>query len=332
MKIKYTTILLALNFCLIPIIIILMFKNMATTDTLVRMGDGGFGKSIVLLELDAGMGFTELVNIVDDSDISIAIYNDVERDDYTVREIYFNNRYTVLPMKYGRFFERKDLDSDKPKAVIGKNLVSKTYTLSDGQRYIDFEKGTYQVIGVIGYDNDTIIDNYLYISIVNNESINSNLVTLDFLNTEKGYEISENYVTALQNNGYYADIISVNDEFGSTIMPKIISARFFVGLLVSSILTLILLSVHWLQSQVADICIMRLCGASKFNITFFIAIRFFLIFVLACFVGSCYFIFIDSSYSYYLWYGYCFLFLFIILFLKWSLLYIRNVHMEEIVK
>ena len=81
-------------------------------------------------------------------------------------------------------FTKEELKCGKNMAVVGKNLEGKIKE-QDGYKYIKVKDEYFRVIGIIGYDSETIIDDYIYISVKQADRIiDSNLCTLDIWGKE----------------------------------------------------------------------------------------------------------------------------------------------------
>lgn len=84
-----------------------------------------------------------------------------------MRAIYFSTDYRYhLPVIWGRFFENKDFDKNNNAVIVGKNLQKKLKKV-DNSFVLEFQNHEYKVIGILGYDIDTVLDNMIFFNLLN---------------------------------------------------------------------------------------------------------------------------------------------------------------------
>lgn len=156
-----------------------MMYHITLCDTLSKMDSGCFGDKNVLYKVADSVNKKEMSEKVELIGDRVALYAEQKNGEYIIKAIYFNQYYVNFPMKSGRFFRKGDLTVNNKVAVIGKNLEAETYQKSDDS-YILIEGQEYKVIGVIGYDEETMIDNYVYINMLEAENVvETNIYTFD---------------------------------------------------------------------------------------------------------------------------------------------------------
>lgn len=89
------------------------------------------------------------------------LYNQLsEQDD--IRGVIFKGKIKIPKLEQGRFFDEKDFASDSTQlAVVGKNIP---LVELNGQKYYNYYGADYKVIGVIGYDMETKLDEAVFLS------------------------------------------------------------------------------------------------------------------------------------------------------------------------
>ena len=148
---------------LLPILSILMFEHITISETLANMDSGAFGKVYEFISVEQDVfSVDKLLDEVGNINKKVAITSDGEVDGEKVRGIYFNKSYINLPMKKGRFFEKRDFVEGNYCAVVGKNMMDKLYE-KNRKSYISLAGSEFEVLGIIGYECDTVLDDYIYI-------------------------------------------------------------------------------------------------------------------------------------------------------------------------
>jgi len=88
----------------------------------------------------------------------------LEDDSYRV---IINSTYFLSPhVIEGKFLGKEDYDYFIPKAVVGKNRLSETY-INEGKRKIKIFDIEYTVVGVVGYDDEYSLNDYIFLNTIN---------------------------------------------------------------------------------------------------------------------------------------------------------------------
>lgn len=330
-KIRYTTILLLVVFCIIPIVSILMLNHLTLMEALNKMGSGNLGDAVEILKIEKHENADDIIGAVKSLKSSIAIYTDIEQEYGTIRYIYFNKSYINLPMKKGRFFKATDFKKDNYVCVIGKDRVNETYN-KDNKQFININGKDYQVIGVLGYEKETIYDSYVFINMSTVDLKDARVFIFDYLEKIDPDIISAEIKKYYVDNGLIINELAKAAEFSEMVMPKIVTARWFILLLTACFLCLILISIRWIEQQKRDLVINRIVGATKIDIGLTIFLKYFLIFLMSVIVGLIYCYVIYPAYGIQLVKGYLISDLFIAGFLLWSIYYILRAPIEEVIK
>ncbi len=330
-KIRYTTILLLAVFCIIPIVSILMIHHLTLTDTLNKMGSGALGKSALVIKVDGYDNTDDLTDALSAIKGNSAIYSDVTDENGTVRYMFFNRNYINLPMKEGRFFKASDFTKDNAVCVVGKGRSDEIYE-KDGDKFFALDGREYCVIGVLGYESDTVLDDYIFVNMLSAELSGSGIFTFDFFDIEDPEERANELIEYYSDKGIRAEICSQAASFSESVMPQVFSARWFICLLAACFLCLLLISVRWVEKQKRELAIHRLVGASKKNIAMLIVLKYLAVFAVSFAVGFVYCNVIYPAYFSSLITGYIICAVFIVLFLIWSVFYILRTPIEEVIQ
>lgn len=257
--------LLLIVFLTLPFITIMMMNHITLSDGLSRMSSGSYGNAYSIISFENLLSNQNVLAEASDG-MNIAITSDYEHTSgMTIRSIFFNTKYANLPMQKGRFFKASDFTCENNVAVIGKNLVDCLFS-RDGKNYITIDDFEYCVLGVLGYEKDTILDNYIFINaLFQTEHTSNNLFLLDCFGADTE-ETIDTFITRLQKLGLAPQVLSSGKSILENLIPDILYGRFFIMILLCDILCIILLIQEWNASSKKDYCIFRLLGANEFDL------------------------------------------------------------------
>lgn len=284
-----SSVCLVILYILIPVVSVLMLKHVNISETLNNMDSGGFGNvyasfSVTLEDVSPYQVYDAIGNL----DTSYALYGDVVcEDDTVVRYLYFNDTYAKLSMAWGRFFQASDFKHGHPYAVIGKDLEDHLVN-RDGIFYIQVQGGTYQVIGMVRYDCDTVLDRYIW---VNGKIPTKHVVhsyTVDFFHEKHVGDRMEQIIQKLQEKGMDAYERIEAERFSDTILPKMLYSRWFLLLILCDMGAAALLTLEWLETWRQEIAVRQLVGGSVSQIVLQIGIRYALFLLCAVGMGGVY--------------------------------------------
>ena len=199
-----------------------------------------------------------------------------------------------MPMISGRFFEDKDFTDNNNVAVIGKK-VKNTYEKA-GQTYIQINGTEYKVIGVLGYNDDTPFDDYVFINLLSCPKDDLNMYIIDFL-SNTSQEHFEDIIEDLRSEIKEIDMLSETASFSETVEVDFSAIVYFGGLFSSCILCIMLISLQWLIYQKKELAIRRLVGASKQQITLLLLRKYVFYLLASFFVGVIYCTYFYRSYK-----------------------------------
>lgn len=330
-KIRYMTFLLLLMFCVIPVISILMIHHLTLTDTLSKMGTGAFGKSSTVLKVDNFSNVGDIIDSLSDERTDVAIYLDSSDEQGTVRYIFFNKKYVNLPMKSGRFFKATDFQNNNLICVIGKDRTDETYE-RESDTFISVNGLEYKVIGVLGYENSTVLDSYIFINMCISDATDMGIFVYDFMDIDEPESNIDKIVEFFNDKNIKSEVYSKTANFSESVMPKVLTARWFICVLIACFFCLWLVSIRWIEQQKREMCIRRLVGASQKDISLLIIFKYLGVFVISFIVGFVYCNVIYPAYFSSLCIGYLVSAVFICIFLVWSVYKLLHTPIEEVIK
>ena len=331
-RIRYTTVFLALIFCIIPIVCMLMFHHLNLTDVLTKMGGDGFGDEVAMVKVEGTIDGAALIRAAEGEKVRSALYYDVENDSETLRYIYFNKDYVHLPMKSGRFFMRSDFYSGDNTAVVGTEMESSIYTDSHGDKQIMCSGVQYRVIGILGYEQPTKLDSYIFLNLDSLGEVESPLLTMDHLETVTSLDPSGDFRSRLSEENVYARYISGGKSFNDSIMPEVLASRRFAAILVCCAILLLLVSAQWVNSQRLEVAVRMLVGAPPIRIAALIAGKYLVIALAALIAGAAYCLIRYPAYIADLVHGYEICGVYIVIILLWSIGSLFRTDIQEALK
>lgn len=146
------------------------------------------------------LSFEDLLNISNNTFIS-------KKLSANTRGIYFSNQYSYnLPVIEGRFFTGSDFNKDNNYVVVGKNLEQLLYE-KDNKTYYRYSGVDYEVIGILGFDIDTKLNDIIFFNL-------ANIYDIAPKNTE--LVIGEDYQTIINK----AEILKIQDSIYVAEIPN----------------------------------------------------------------------------------------------------------------
>lgn len=331
-RIRYTTFFLILILSMIPIVCVLMLQHLNQAETLSRMGSGAFGEIFSTVKIDDTIDASTLISAVECEAGRCALYYETEDNAGTIRYIYFNKSYIHLPLKSGRFFMQSDFNKGENFAVVGKGREREIQIDQSGERVIIHEDKKYNVIGVLGYDQPTVLDDYVFLNLDSIDEIDSPLVIIDYFGSAEDSDPSESFRSSLKTAGFYSRHVSTTESFNESVMPQIISSRWFAAVLLCCLILAMLSSIQWTHSQVHEISVRILVGASPMRISALVIGKYIAIAFTSFAVGAAYCLMKYPDYIWKLLKGYAVSGVFLIAFILWSTHYLTAIDIQEALK
>ncbi len=318
---------------LLPILSILMFEHITISETLANMDSGAFGKVYEFISVEQDVfSVDKLLDEVGNINKRIAITSDGEVDGEKVRGIYFNKSYINLPMKKGRFFEKRDFVEGNYCAVVGKNMMDKLYE-KNRKSYISLAGSEFEVLGIIGYECDTVLDDYIYINgYIQEELFDSSVFLLDFFNEEEIDVLMNNLFDELQSKGITIERLAGGASFMNSFFPRLLYSRWFIIMIFCNVLCMILLSIEWVNYQQQEIGIRRLLGATEGEVIILLGKKYIKNIIFTILVSGAYCIIFHPNYVRFLLTGYLFILPIIFIFLLCITMQVLKAPIEEAIK
>ena len=319
-QIRVTTILLLFAYCLFSISAIVMFHHVSLADTLSKMGTGCYGASCGSIEVESrGKQIDQkVIQALDRLGIRYAVTKEeVLEDNGTLHLLYFNKDYANLPMESGRFFQPADFKSGKALAVVGKRKKGQIYQKNNIQ-YIEVNGREYEVLGVIGYEEKTVIDEDVYVSLLSEPDHKSGMYLLDYRYDSDGEKLTKQCIKILEQEKIHAEQATMSEKFSTSVISNVLTGRWFIGLLFCCLIGLLLVSIQWVNAQKTEVAIRRLLGASRKRIAGLIAGKYVGIVITGYGIGYLFCAWAHPEYLRFLRYGYEVSLILIVVFLIWS--------------
>lgn len=261
---KPLPLMLVLMFMLFPIITILMTHHITLSETLSNMDSGALGKEYTMISFqNQPINSDALYAAAGRLGTSIAVYADSELANRTkVRSIFFTRTYVNLPMRRGRFFRQEDFTPNRYTAVIGKGLADQI-KIKDSTSWITVNGIDFEVLGVIGYEKETVWDNTVFINGYAQSAVfQPKVYTLDFMSGDAEKLTQALLADLRRRDGIDGKVLTGSKSFLSGFLPRMLYARWFVVILMCNTISIGLLSNEWMRRKKIEFSIKRMVGAS----------------------------------------------------------------------
>lgn len=330
---KIITAILVLLVCILPIVCILMIHHLSLCNTLQKIENGNFGESSSLIKLSNNKieNKQRLYDALEEQGVSCGIYlDDTNNINKKIRYLAYTKKYVDLPMLSGRFLEKTDFMPEKYVAVVGKKIKGIYEKL--GKKYITIGEQEYQVVGIMGYEEDTSFDQYVFANLFACKQEELNIYSLDFFSKKIDKQQLEICRKGLSKADCDLEVMTENESFSETLAVDFSMMGYFAGLLSCYVLCIVLISAQWLEAQRREMCIRRLIGASKARVIGAALLHYIGILALSFLVGSVYCTIAFPSYKTSFYYGFFISFSILFLFMVVSMFIIKNDSVEEAIK
>ena len=217
------------------------------------------------------------------------------------KAIYFKMEPKVKPnIISGRFFKGADCISDKPLAIVGKDIFEDSQSIN-GEKYFEYENVKYKIIGVMGYknrrslcDSQFILNLNAYIKNTKSFASTSNYV-VDYLNNKK--ENNYNFIDELKkiNKTISYENISINKRklfLNNFISEGINSSMIFIVTIFLIFINIFNVTLQWIEAKKKNIGIKKALGGNNFKISLEIIKEYQVIALISYLIGIVFYIII----------------------------------------
>lgn len=292
-KIRVVSVLLFLIFFAISFISCIVIDEIRQRANLISASRGYYGKSQIVFAADSASDSDVIASVKKIR--GIALYKD--DDINNIRQIYMSGNCNNPPLRSGRFFNEKDFSEDKISeniAVIGKNRVSET-TEADGQKYIILQGVPYTVIGVVGTDGETPLNNMIIVKFNPAPYSGAKAYKIDIFDGDEDLIFSD-ISKEIENKTHLAPrkIIFEKVEL-ERILPEFNQKNLYILVMVCLLISSVTISMEWGNALQRRIAVKRLVGCKQFRIIFEILFDYFKISLSAAVFGMLFgFIFVKE--------------------------------------
>lgn len=180
-----------------------------------------------------------------------SVYLPIKNPEVIIRGIYINGNVYSPPMLSGEYFDESTSWTDSPGLVIGKDYEKDVY-IREGIRYYTYENEEYEVIGVMGTEEDSRINHMILMdfkSAVRLAGINTEYV----LDTVKQTELDDVGKELYYGFRFPAEVsIVLNQRTGESFLSRVLSGEqivrtMYMVILTSFSLSTVLVTVIWLR-------------------------------------------------------------------------------------
>lgn len=174
-----------------------------------------------------------------------------------IRACIYDGRIDKPQMKSGRFFEENDFENEHNVAIIGSNYL-KSLTEENGISYLYYKNEKYEVVGIMGYEYPTKLDNICLLEYNDNLITNDTVFAIDSKSHSKIADVLQKLnlsnIKQIQREQY---------NIGSFFQNESASILLITFILFFLIFSNMFISLYWIEQRKKHICIMRLVGYSN---------------------------------------------------------------------
>lgn len=288
-KINTISIFLIIISMLICFTTIIMYSELDENLMINRISRGYYGDDAIHFKFSGEeRGLGETIDLLKDgahTDLSL-IYDDYESE---LRQIYIKGKYDSPPMLKGRFLKESDFLKDQKLVVVGKDSLKDIHS-ENGREYIDIDNEKFEVIGVMGYKTDTILDG---MKVVNADSLMKNydnlIYILDNYSKSVKFKSHENILEvekAFKDDNLAIEILDINPIGADRILKTNINTSLvFILLIICFLLCNYTISIAWIMHHMKAIGVMKLVGWTDNNIKYYVYTRLVLYSIMGVLLG-----------------------------------------------
>jgi len=255
---------------------------------LEKIGQGDYNKGAVHFTFNREqISFKTLVNCFNDlnkKDFAL-IYDDYSSN---IRQIFIKGDYAAPPLITGRFFNENDFNNQNKLAVIGKKYISNIEEVN-GKEYIKISNERFRVIGIMGIEIDTNLDDRIIINAdALYQELQNKVCILDSNSSiwkNRSLEIFNEFEQANKNIVLESlDIETVGIDY---VIKKNINMFFLGGIMLLSYLWCSLtVAMDWIYDRNKKLSIMSLIGCSDIQLIKYIYKQYIFLVSIGFFLGA----------------------------------------------
>ena len=208
---------------------------------------------------------------------SVGMTSDYSKD--SVRAVSSKGDFYIPTVYEGRYITQKEFDSDAPVCVVGKLVAERSLKIGEGgKKYYNFYGVDYEVVGYIGIEKTTDLDNMV---IINMNCFNKDMnyfatYYVDAKNKKDVETVTNNFVQEFNDELFEKRcLVSVSErENTSVIKLSTTTAIFYIAL--AMLTGNILLSIYqYVNKQSYSAAVKKLCGFSMIGVILELVFSFF---------------------------------------------------------
>ena len=292
-KIRVVSVLLFLIFFVISFISCIVIDEMRQRANLISASRGYYGKSQIVFAAD-GASDSDVIESVKKIH-GIALYKD--DDINNIRQIFVGGNCNNPPLRSGRFFNEKDFGEDKLSentAVIGKNKLAETEE-ANGQKSIMVYGVPHTVIGVVGTDEETPLNNMIIVKFNPAPYSGAKAYKIDVFDGNEDLIFSD-ISKEIESKTHSAPRKIIFEKSGlERILPEFNQKNLYILVMICLLISSVTISMEWANALQRRIAVKRLVGCGRFRLISEILVDYFKISLSAGVFGTLFsFVFIKE--------------------------------------
>lgn len=185
-------------------------------------------------------------------------------DDKHIRQIYYQGDFNAPPVISGRFFKPDDFSENKNIAVVGKNRTDEIFELKN-KKYIKYQEQNFEVVGIVGTEKSSVLNSTEFVSCGKNIATTTPVFTLD-INQSNSEELIKNIEDGLDDKGFILSRMNAPTNAYIALNQNDVGTNIILFALICFALSILIISIEWINYFSSQITIERLLGFKFFII------------------------------------------------------------------
>lgn len=239
-------------FTIIGISIGILKFNLSEINIFKDINNNIYSKKSINLKIKNTKSNSSLKEI-DSIDDNFTIYSRVKNINY----VYFKGKGYIPPVYEGSFFSDNDFINSNNFVVVGKNI--KADKVDNGDEYIYIEDKLFKIIGRVGIEEKTILDDSVYLPLNEESSIEDGDYTINY---NSNNDILRNLRNKIGSNYAIEQNYNYNRIFNFSELNK----NYYFSIILMYILSLISISYYQVINKKDELLALSICGIGGKNV------------------------------------------------------------------
>ena len=237
----------------------IMIYHISVCRTLEKGSPFFMGKESIGYYIENRANSDDVLESFKEIGINGALYRLDNYEGSRIIELFYKGDYVDMPMKNGHFLNRKEIESKEPVAVVGAGHVDKI-KYEGNKPYISLNDSLYRVVGILGMNDPTFFDDFIYTNYLADKSdLVNEVVEIDYFVATNGQDFL-NRLLEKSIDAKFAGYGMTNDNFG--LLNDLKYIKYFALLLLCIGISIFMSMSFYMNSKMKEVAIRRMVGGS----------------------------------------------------------------------